>query len=325
MANSTRRRFLRLGGATGVIGLTGCLRFNSGGESSTGTPDAQNVDTSASSDEEREPSSGEDSADTYEIRKFYLDHFDDGKLEDDSLLDAQTDKRVEIPGTWNGDAGIMSDQACARYSFDLLENGSQIASSDEKILIYGYQYEFKQSAEAAYITYHPSVRPAWDRTLRLSYPTSEETLTPTIRSTDGVFEFDFADSDIEPGRYEWILEITPPNSYTIEIGTFNEELLSVDPGDDSGFPSSAEAIQTVGAIANTSATQVTDPQQLSGNGLSIESSGHGGGTSGSTAGRFLTRDVSVQSTPARTFGSGTNRQFRINNHTKGSSLTFDPA
>ncbi|WP_262179115.1 hypothetical protein [Haloarcula laminariae] len=262
---------------------------------------------------------------TYDIRKFYMDYFDDGELEDDSLLNAQTDKRVEIPGTWRGNVNIMSEQACARYSFDLLENGSQIASSDEEILIYGYQYELQQSAEAAYITYHPSVQPEWDRTLRLSYPNSEETVTPTIRPDDGVFEFNFSDSDIEPGRYEWILEITPPNSYTIEIGTFNETLISVDPNDESGFPSSEEAIQTAGVIANTSATQVTDPQQLSGNGLSIESSGHGGGTSGSTAGRFLTRDVSVQATPAQAFGSETNRQFRINNHTRGSSLTFDPA
>jgi len=325
VSNSTRRRFLRLGATTGVLGLTGCLRLSSEGERGTGTPGSQNTDTPASSDEEGELSSGENSVDTYDIRKFYLDHFDDGELEDDSSIDAQTDKRVEIPGRWNGDADIMSDQACARYSFDLLENGSQIASSDEKILIYGYQYAFQQSTEAAYITYHPSVRPEWDRTLRLSYPNSEETITPTIRATDGVFEFDFSESDVEPGRYEWVLEITPPNSYTIEIGMFNEELISVDPSDESGFPSNSEAIQTVGAIANTSATQVTDPTQLSGSGLSIESSGHGGGSSGSTAGRFLTRDVSVRSTPARTFGSDTNRQFRINNLTTGSSLTFDPA
>lgn len=183
----------------------------------------------------------------------------------------------------------------------------------------------RQSADSAFITYHPSINPDWEYTLKLAYPGGEYAVTPTIRSNEGVFEFGFSDSDIESGRYNWILEITPPDSYTIEIGTFNEELIAVRPTNEDSFPSREEAMENVGSISNTSATPVQFSQNTYGDDIMFSSSGHGGGSGSDTRGRFITRDVSVEAArSAYSFGADSNLQFRITNVTTESSLTFTP-
>jgi hypothetical protein len=255
-----------------------------------------------------------------------MNSFDsDGSLYDDAKFDIGADgDNPELDGTWSGDRQVYETQACGRYSFDLLEDGSVLASSGEMILIYGYQYALAQSADAAFITYQPSVQDDWTYTLKLSYPEGEYTVTPEIRPDDGVFEFDFSDTDIDAGRYGWVFEITPPDSFTIEIGTFNEQLVSVSPSDDSSFPSTAEAIQSAGAAANATATPVKPPQTQQRDGLEISQSGHGGGGPGDIAGQYITRDISVECVSDCSFGSGVNRQFRINNLTTQTALTFTP-
>ncbi|WP_336338636.1 hypothetical protein [Haloarcula brevis] len=317
---------LKLGGAVGIGHTSGCLRLQGG--SAEEETEASNPSTAPNTEPRTIEEDRTDSAvasGTHEIERFYLDHFDDGELRDAGTLYARVNgNRTEIEGVWRGDTSIMSSQACARYSFELLEDGSVIESSGEKLLIYGYQYVFAQSTDAAFITHQPSISADWDRTLRLSYPSGEYEVTPDVRPDDGVFEFDFADSDVEPGRYDWLLELTPPDSYTIEIGTFFDQLIQVNPPEDSPFPSRSEAMQDAGAVSRPSATPVQPPQTMSDGRLRIQDSGHGGGTSGDTTGRFLTRDVGIECASGCQFGAETNRQFRINNLTSGTSLTFTP-
>ncbi|MGB9950794.1 hypothetical protein ACOZ4F_00075 (plasmid) [Haloarcula marismortui] len=327
MTGLSRRDLLKIGGAVGIGHTAGCLRLqgDSGGEETVTPNPSTDTTTEAQLVDENAAGTSAASSGSHEINRFYLDHFDDGNLRDTETLYARANgNRVEINGTWEGDTSIMSRQTCARYSFEVLEDGSVIASSGEKLLIYGYQYVFAQSTEAAFITHHPSISAEWERTLRLSYPSGESEVTPEVRPDEGVFEFNFADSNVEPGRYDWILEITPPNSYTIEVGTFFDQLIQVNPPEDSPFPSSSEAMQDAGAVSNSSATLVQPSQKTTNDGLRIQDSGHGGGTSSDTTGRFLTRDVGIECSTGCAFGAEANRKFRINNLTSGTSLTFTP-
>ncbi len=321
-----RRDFLKIGGTIGVLHTSGCLRFQ-GGES---TEEMESPDSDRATATETQtigesttanPSKSRKSS--QKVDKFYLDHFDDGKLDDSGTLYARVNgTRTEINGTWQGDTSIMSNQACARYSFELIEDGSVIESSGQKPLIYGYQYVFAQSTDAAFITHQPSISADWERTLRLSYPSGEYEVTPDIQPDKGVFEFNFADSDVEPGRYDWVLELTPTDGYTIEIGTFLDQLIQVKPPEDSPFPNTSEARENAGAVSHSAATTVQPSQEASDGSLTIQDSGHGGGTGSDTTGRFLTRDVSIECPSGCTFGTESNRKFRINNLTSGTSLTF---
>lgn len=326
MTDSTRRRFLRLGGMAGTLGVAGCLRL-SGTNSPTATTESGQTDaTDDAASTATTAGTTRTSGETFDAEQFYMTMFDsDGSLYDDAKLDVHTaDEDLELGGTWSGDRRVFSSQACARYSFDLLESGSPVASTGEQILVFGYQYALAQSADAAFITYQPSVGADWDHTLNLTYRDGEHTITPEIRSDEGVFEFDFANSDIDPGRYAWTFEITPPDSFTIEIGTFNERLVSVSPNDSDSFPSRDEAMQNAAEAANAEATPVSPPQTTRGNGLETRESGHGGGGPGDIAGQYITRDVRVECESDCSFGPGTDRQFRINNRTTQTSLTFTP-
>ena len=328
-----RRRILRMGGTALGLGLAGCLRLSGNspqstetGMASNGSPSTETGGTATESPSTSTATGG--GSETYSVNEFRLNSFDsDGSLhevEDYAKLDVETGNgRVELDGTWSGNREIFATQACGLYSFDLLEDGSVVASTGEKILIYGYQYVMAQSADAAFITYQPSVLDDWDRTLRLSYPDGEYTVTPEIRPDDGVFEFDFSSANIEPGRYEWDFEITPPDGFTINIATFNDRLISVSPSGDS-FPSRDEAISSAGAAANASATTVEPPQTQQGDGMEIRETGTGGGGPGDIAGEYVTRNAYVDCTSELSFGPGVSRTFRINDLTNDTSLTFTP-
>jgi hypothetical protein len=326
MRESTRRRFLQMGGVTGVVGVAGCLRLTGTDDSSTATTQAPEDSPSTATATATATQSGGDG--TFGAQRFYMNSFDsDGSVYDNqefARLDVETsDGQVGLTGEWSGDRRTLATQACKRCSFEVLEDGSVVASTGEEILIFGYQYALAQSDDAAFITYQPSVREDWDRTLRLSYPSGEYTVTPEIRPDDGVFEFDFSAADVDAGRYEWILEITPPNGFTIEIGTFNEGLISVSPSDGS-FPDSEEAIRSASAAANATPTPVEPPQTQQGDGMEIRESGHSGGGPGDIAGQYISRDVSVNCLLDIPFGSGSGRAFRVNNLTNQISVTFTP-
>jgi hypothetical protein len=325
MTDSTRRRFLQVGGATGVVGLAGCLRLTGNDDSSTATTGEDDDPPSTATATAAATQSG---GETFTAERFEMNSFDsDGSVYDNqefARLDVDTsDGQVELDGVWSGDRRTLATQACKRCSFEVLEDGSVVASTGEEILIFGYQYALAQSDDAAFITYQPSVGEDWDRTLRLSYPSGEDTVTPEVRPDDGVFEFDFSAADVDSGRYEWILEITPPNGFTIEIGTFNEQLISVAPSDGS-FPSRDEAMRSAGAAANSTATPVEPPQTQQGDGMEIRESGHSGGGPGDIAGQYISRDVSVECVSEIPFGPGTGRGFRVNNLTNQTAVTFTP-
>lgn len=310
-----RREFLKIGGISSLAGLSGCLRLS------------QNDDTgeTVKTDDTGVTAETRGSGGTYEVRKFRLNNFDQERdaLEGAGELSISAENGDTISGEWTGNSNIARSQACARYSFEIVGNDSVIASTGQKVLIIAYQYAFRQTTSSVFLTYQPSVRPDWDLTLRLSYPNGEYTMMPTIQSDKGVFGFDLSNSGIESGRYEWVFQVTPPDSPTIDIGRFNDRLVSVKPDDDSQFPSRSEAIETVGSLSNPSSTPVEPPAESSSTGLNITSIGHSGGSiDGTRVGQEISRGASVNCEPSYTMGP--NRQFRINNLTTGETLTFEP-
>lgn len=328
-SDGSRRWYLSMVGLAGYTGLSGCLRMS---ESSAETTASTTARTSTSTETVDTTTSADSSATTqtdpavYDVETFYLDNFERNgdRRESDGLLVRTESERVDIDGSWAGNDQLFSNQACARYSFDVLEGASVVASSEQRVLIFGYQYAIAQSAEAFFITHQPSVDPDWDRTLILSYPDGEHRVTPEVRPEEGVFRYDFSEGGVDPGRYSWTLEITPPDSFTIEIGTFTEELVDVDP-ESGSYPSTQDATKRAGDVANASATVVKPPEPVENTELEVDESGHSGGSGGDTTGQYLTRNAKVRCGSECQFGPGTDRRFRIRNHTDGTSLTFAPA
>lgn len=320
-----RRAYLKTVGGLGAASAAGCLRLSDGDGSVTPVSDDQSGTATANG----AGSSGGGATDQYEVTSFYTGFVDsDGAIGSDTPLGVLVDdNRQELAGAWEGDEAVFSAQAAARYSFDVLQGDSVVASSAERVLIYAYQYVLAQSSDTCFITYQPSIRREWDHVLRLFYQDDEYTLSPEILPERNVFAFDLAGSEAAPGRYQWALEITPTDGPTetgfpLVIGTFDDENLVAVPPNDGSYPTREDAIATAGAPANASATAVQPPERREGNGLQMRESGHRGGSTGSTEGYFISRDVAVDCTDRCAFGGGAASRFRINNATTGTSLTF---
>lgn len=304
-----RRQVLMATSGGLIAGLSGCLRLTGNGSGSDGNA----------------------SENTFDVRQFHfhtLGTNPERLLEESELaINAEESDAEAIAGSWSGAADIMTSQTCAKYVVEILENGSPIESTGERILIYNYRYALRQTDETLFVTSHPSVDDSWDISLKLLYPNGEYTLSPVNRLPEGAFEFDLAGSDVEAGRYQWSFEITPPDSFTINIGTFNEDtLVSVDPDSSGGFPSRAEAIDTVSALTTESAIAVESPTDTGGEQLRLDGGGHNGGSLNDfDYGRELSADVAMTSDPAIEFGSQTNRQLRVRNLTTDQQLVFEPA
>lgn len=302
MESPTRRRFLKTVGLASVGSLTGCLRFAG-------------------------------NAPTYTVTSFSLAamnyEIDDLRNAEALRVDVESDSdSTEIPGSWEGEYDLIREQSCAGYRFDVLEGDSKVATTAGRILVLNYQFAVEQTRGSFFITAQPSVGSDWELSFRLKHPEHEYTLTPSVRPSDGVFEIDLTNSNIEPGRYQWNFTITPPNADPFKLRPVGDtiELVSVKTANSEEFPSRSDAITTAGKPSNTSATQVASSTQTQSEGLSIK------GSVG-TRGRILREDPVVAELSSNIeatlespmeFGGNVGRRFRISNQTTGKQLVFDP-
>lgn len=112
---------------------------------------------------------------------------------------------VMLEGTWSGDTDLFRTQAFGEYVIELLEDGTQIGTTDGAVYGIRYHCGAKQTRDAFYVTRQPSTNESWDAELYLgeSYFEPVASLTGTHLPADGVFEFDLTELDVEPGRYGW--------------------------------------------------------------------------------------------------------------------------
>jgi hypothetical protein len=298
-------------GAT-VTSLTGCLRLRDGEESEPPSGDG----------------SGETTERTYTIDGFYpvsdsfrFNRVGGGVTAEPSELHARTMSKglIEIEGRWEGDEQLFTRQACALYSFEVLENDSVILSSNKQILMVYYLFRAVQTDDTLYVTCQPSVSPEWESNLILTGAQDSGNAPAEIDQNQGVFEIDLSQADVRPGDYNWKLEVTPPNNHTFEIGDSYEDLISVGADEADGFRSQTEAIEKASEPSNMSAKAVeSPPSDDTATDLTIEGKAYYFGEIQST--RNVTRDVSVQCSSGCEFTP--EHALRINNLTSGTSITF---
>jgi hypothetical protein len=325
---TARRKYLA--GVLGVTGLSGCLRLTGSNENSGNqaeTTDASTRQDRTTSQQDRSSGSG----DSYRVERFSLNFIDaDGSLEGETaqIQDAQSGDFLDIDVSWDGSREVFSNQAAARYSFEVVQEGTTLARTGERILILGYQFGVQQTQDSLFVTYQPSIRDSWRYEVKLFNPTNEYTATPEIRPDDGVFELPFEDAGIEDGSYNWTLNITPTDGGeetgpTINLGTFEESLIAV--GAETDMPNRDETIEYVGQFADSEAVSVEPPQNSNSDGLTISDGGGHSGTNGPQRSEFLSQSFQVRCQPDPIeIGGGTGRRFRINNSTTGDSLDVVP-
>lgn len=317
----SRRSYLTIASGFGLTALSGCLRFAeaASGSTPTGTPQP----TERSSDT---PESGENTYDAHQFRMQSL--WGDGMMRDPNTLSVSVgEQRIDVDGSWTGNDRMFYEQACARYSFELLENGEVLARTGEKILIVGYNYAMDQTEEALFVTYQPSVNDNWDIQLLLQRDDVEYSLPPTVHSSRNVLEFDLTAVDAEPGEYEWEVEIAPRSDgsrtgFPAQVGITHGSVAYVPPYSDGWYSSRSEAIATAAASSESSATPVSPPRTAQPDGLEIvDGSFHGGGSGDSS---YHSKNFYIDCRPVRTFGGDVDRSFRAINHTLGTSNEFVP-
>lgn len=323
-----RRTYLALASGFSATTLSGCLRFS---EASTETPPGGTTTPGEETDEPTEraggaPGGGEN---TYDVDRFTLESlWSDGMMRRTDTLSVSTGSGGDdVDGSWTGNDEMFDEQACARYSFELLEGDEVIARTGERVLIVGYDYEMDQTEEAVFVTYQPSVNEDWDVQLLLQDGDREHALSPNVHSSRDVVEFDLTALDAESGEYEWVLEITPvsdgtPTGFTTLVGTFNNMPVYVPPYPDGFYSSRNEAIATAASHSQSSATSVGPPQTWESDGLEIVESLHHGGSSNGR--QHLSRDFYIGCDSSFRFGSDVDRRFRATNLTLGTSNVFEP-
>lgn len=305
MKRPDRRTFLAATGLTAVSGTAGCLNLSESQD-----------DTSESLE--------------FPVVVFLLrnlqreaSYFENGDSTDVWLKDDSSDTRLD--GAWSGDTNLMRRQSCARYSIEILEDGTPIADTGERFLVYGYKYAMGQTESTVFITRQPSVKSSWKKQLLLSHADGEVSISPTTVKPN-IFEFDLNEIEATSGRYEWIFEISPPHSPAIRIGAFHDKFIDLDPSDGSEYYSRDELSTLVGQHARGSAVSVKEISSTEKNGLQIDS---GVTDSNSTrTSELMTRDCSqdiiITCDNPINFGPSTDRTLRINNLTTSSDLEFKP-
>lgn len=324
---TTRRKYL-IADIGGMTGTSGCLRLAENSD----TAEGQGRTTGESTQQNQTtPSQAQSNRTEYLVERFGNNYIDaNGLLEGEQvqIRDAQTGDFLDIDVSWNGSQDIFTRQSFARYSFEVIEEGTTIAQTGERILPIGYQFAVQQTQDSLFVTYHPSVQPSWQYEVNLFNPTNEYTVTPEIRVDEGVFELPFADAGIEDESYKWKLNITPTDSGedigpTIELGVFEDSLIAV--GSDSEMTGREETINYVGQFAEQDVVSVQPPQTEQSDGLVISAGGGHSGTNGPQRSEFLSTNLNIRCRPEPIkIGGDTNRRFRINNLTTNESLEFTP-
>lgn len=324
---TTRRKYLAAVFGT-MTSVSGCLRLAENSEN-TGS---QGTTSDGSTPQNQTTSSQSQSDGTEYLVSRFSDNFIDSngslKGEQVQIRDAQTGDFLDIDVSWVGSQEIFSRQAFARYSFEIVEEGTAIAQTGERILVLGYQFGVQQTQNSLFVTCQPSVQDSWQYEVKLSNPTNEYTVIPEIRSDKGVFELPFDDAGIEDGSYNWTLNITPTDGEaeigpTIELGTFEDSLIAV--GSDSEIMDREAAVNYVGQFADADVVNVQPPQNDESDSLVISDGGGHSGTNGPEKSEFLSASLNIRCRPEPIkIGGDTNRQFRINNLTINESLEFTP-
>lgn len=309
-------------GGGGVLGATqiGFLPSSGGG----GGNKTNGTDGGTSPD----PGGGE----IYEVERFeYVNSFEsDGRLVDDNIkVQTISGERIDIPGNWAGDSDILSDQAYAARSFDILEGDSTVSSTDIKLIPWGYEFVMEQTPDNIYITYQPSVADHWEFRMTLGTQQNPKAIAPAeIMSNEKVFKIKKSDFNVESGQYDWFLNINPRSGvssfeFPVKIGRLNGSSISIGFDDPDAYPSSEEAITSAASVANESAIEVELPDGSNEGSLELDG-GHRGGTVYDSEAYFIGRGIKVICDGYCEFGPGIDRKFRINNSTTDKEFIFTP-
>lgn len=310
-----RRKVLKTTAGLNTVAFAGCLRL-----------DDEGVEEGAQENGGVEEDTQENEEDTYTMEQFFpvADSFSydfdadtvSGTPSELTGVDT-TGELIEIEGTWTGDEQVFADQPFARYDFEILENGSVILSSNEYIIMVYYPFRAAQTRETFFVTYHPSIDPAWEFSLKLEAPSGDLNISPDISQNSGVFEADLSQLSSESGAYNWQLEVATSNGHTYIIGENHDMLISINQDGNDGFPTRNEAIEETSGDP-TGSSPPTEPSGGSADGLTVDQKASYWATSGPT--HYRTQDVSVDSNSPIEFTA--DYEFRINNHTTNSSITF---
>lgn len=318
----SRRTLLAL---AGTIATSGCIRLTSDSEEMTSSGSKDQAPTSVPSTAQRQSTSST----KLSVSEFEpISSFGEGQLNEISTLSMfASGKFVDVSGVWSGDRNIIS-QAAANYRFELLNGESVLLSSDTRTIIRNYVYKTVQTADSLFITYHSSIERDWEHSLSLMFKDNEYQIDAEVRPDRGVLEYDLSESRINPGRYNWTVQIIPTDSagqfgLGVSVGMFDEQLIEVKPDRDD-FPSRSEAIAEVGAVSNESSMLIQRPDGKKESGMKIVAEGSSGGTVSDypEGTRYTSRGFSVKCSPDCTFGGETSNRFRMINVTTGASLTF---
>lgn len=321
--HKTRRNILRTTSGVTIATLAGCLRLTEDEEVAQPSGGTETPSGTGDGDESRDGGMGEQ---TYTIDEFHpvADSFqfnrDEGDVvADPSALAARTTSgdTISIDGQWNGDEQLFAHQACALYSFEILENDTVVLASNEQVLMIYYLFRAVQTAEELFVTCQPSVNQEWDSNLTLTGAQDTGNVPAQINRDQRVFEIDLSQADVRPGGYDWQLEVTPPNNHTFVIGGNYEDLISVGADETDGFPSRTEAIAEASEPSDTSADSVASPGDAVAD-LTIGQKAYYFGEIEST--RNITRDISVQCPSGCDFTP--DHALRVNNLTTSTSLSF---
>lgn len=122
---------------------------------------------------------------------------------------SQTD-RMEMSGTWSGDTGLFGYQAFARYTAELLEDGTVVGRTASIVVPRSYRWGMKQTADAMFVTRQPSTRSDWHVELRVGGDENNPlgSVQAIHRPAERVFEVPLADLSVDPGTYQWELDIS---------------------------------------------------------------------------------------------------------------------
>ena len=320
-----RREVLKTTVGLNTVAFAGCLRLEGeGGEEEV--QENGGVEGGTQENGEIEGDTQENGGDTYTMERFFpvADSFSydfdadtvSGTPSELTGIDT-TDELIEIEGIWTGDEQVFADQPFARYDFEILENGSVILSSNEYIIMVYYPFRAAQTEETFFVTYHPSINPAWEFSLKLEAPSGDLDVSPDISQNSGVFEADLSQLSSESGTYNWQLEVSTSDDHTYIIGENHDMLISINQDENDGFPTRTEAIEETSGDP-TASSPPTEPSGGSADGLIVDQKASYWATSGPT--HYITQDVSVDSNSPIEFTA--NHEFRINNHTTNSSIIF---
>ncbi|MFC6990074.1 hypothetical protein ACFQJD_17680 [Haloplanus sp. GCM10025708] len=316
----------------GTVGTGGCLRLTDT-SSQTG---ADPVQTSTDGRDNESQNRSEEATSTrtqtprgksIEVPELHIELSNTGDIRGASLGPGKKDI---ISGQFEGDRQLFKHQTFARYAAEIVENGSVVAHTTDRIFAVGYRWRLAQTGDRVFITRQPGVREDWSATFRLRDDDWSDyeplaTQQPQTSGNGQVFEIDKTALDVKEGLYRWTLQIgehkrggtyitlIPYTGYVISIGS--------NPND----RTRRDAINYASSVIQGSSAPLGSYGRSEANGIHLLDEGGRGGPVGN--GTIANTDwLGIKPTGnSDTISLGGGRILRIRNLATGTALTFRPS